>query len=198
MAHVMITAFGKTQTVRAWHEEADIPISTINYRLKTGMPPEVALAADGTIRNEWRHPRRSEDKRRARRIFSRTRSIKTTARRMGKSPSTIHRYLCEEGISVAKILQRRKKRAWKMCYIDSMSFVDIGKKLSVHPSTAAGYVREVEGNPSLQCVDIPGLCDCGTDAAICVKITVRQGAKEILELCSDCYEMLLEIEGKLL
>lgn len=192
-----ITAYGETMTVREWSEHTGIPTNTIRYRLsESGMPPEVALAEDDQVRRDWRWPHVAEEKKRALKIFRRTKNIHEVARRLERSPATVHDYLRERGVSVREMYRKRKRQAWRMCYREGKSFAEIGRHFDVHPSTAAHYVREAEKDPSLRCVDEPSYCDCGRESTICVKVKVRQGAKEVMELCPSCYELFLEIENK--
>lgn len=189
-----ISAFGKTQTVKEWHKDTGIPKNTINYRLSTGMPPEIALAADDRIRREWRYPHVAKERKRALRIFRKTKSIKETAKRMKKSPTVVHGYLQRHGIFFKDIYRKKKRRAWRMSK-GGMSSYEIGRQMGMHPSTIRGYIREAAKNPVLQMVDENGYCECGNSAVHAQEIVIKEKATETLELCDDCNEMFLEIEG---
>lgn len=47
---VLVTAFGKTQSVSEWSRETGIGRLAITYRLRTGVPPEVALSQNGRLK----------------------------------------------------------------------------------------------------------------------------------------------------
>ena len=193
----MFTAFGETLSVRDWSRRTGIPLSTLKSRLyDQGLPPDVAMASDDEIRKAYRNRHIEQRRQAAKRLYKRKgKSIQEIAKITGRAPNTICVDLRRAGVFLADERKRNISKAWRM-FNKGMTLTDIGKRMGKHYSTISQYIKMAMREPCLRNADFrPEYCDCGESATICVQVRIRQGAKEVLELCPSCYDLFIETEG---
>jgi AraC-like DNA-binding protein len=192
----MFTAFGETLSVRDWSRRTGIPLSTLKSRLyDQGLPPDVAMAKDDEARKAYRNRHIERRRHLAKNLYKRSgKSIQEIAKITGRAPNTICVDLRIVGVSLSDERKRNIPKAWRM-FNKGMTLTDIGKNMGKHRTTISQYIRLAMREPTLRNADFrPEYCDCGESATICVQVKIRQGAKEVLNLCPSCYDLFIETE----